>query len=90
MPGNPEESLLIEAIKYESFEMPPTGQLAKADIAHFERWIRENAVWPEHLGQLREGSVKITESDKKWWAFQPVEKPVVPQAQGRPMVRECD
>ncbi len=82
VPGKPEESLLIEAIKYESFEMPPTGQLAKSDIAHFERWIRENAVWPENLGPLREGSVKLTESDKNWWAFQPVVKPVVPKDQG--------
>ncbi len=78
VPGKPEESLLIEAIKYESFEMPPTGQLAVKDVEQFERWIKDNAEWPKNIGQLREGSVQITETDKDWWAFQPVQKPDIP------------
>lgn len=82
VPGKPEESLLIEAIKYESFEMPPTGQLAAKDIQNFERWIREDAAWPKNIGRLREGAVQITDSDKEWWAFQPVIKPEVPHQEG--------
>ncbi len=81
VPGKPDESLLIEAIKYESFEMPPTGQLATKEIAHFDQWIRENAVWPKHGKPLREGAITITESDREWWAFQPVRKPDVPHLQ---------
>lgn len=79
VPGKPEESLLIEAIKYESFEMPPTGQLSAKEIEHFERWIGEDALWPKHIGRIREGAIEITESDKDWWAFQPVQKPEIPK-----------
>jgi len=78
VPGEIAESLLIEAIKYESFEMPPTGQLSAKDIAQFEQWIAAGAVWPESAGTLREGSGAIAPSDREWWAFQPLVKPEVP------------
>jgi len=56
VPGASAESLLIEAIKYESFEMPPTGQLSAKEIAQFEQWIDAGAVWPENIETLREDS----------------------------------
>src|SRR5687767_15601585 len=31
-PGNPDESLLIQAVRYESLEMPPDGQLPDEEI----------------------------------------------------------
>ena len=77
-PGKSAESLLVEAIKYESFEMPPTGQLSAKEIAQFERWIAAGAVWPEKIGSLRAGSGMIAPSDREWWAFQPLRKPDVP------------
>ena len=78
VPGEIAESLLIEAIKYESFEMPPTGQLPAKDIAQLEQWIAAGAAWPESVGTLREGSGAIAPSDREWWAFQPLTKPEVP------------
>src|SRR5689334_505885 len=39
VPGAPDESLLIEAIRYESLEMPPRGKLADSDITILERWV---------------------------------------------------
>jgi hypothetical protein len=39
VPGSPGESLLVEAINYESFEMPPSGKLNEAAIATLTRWI---------------------------------------------------
>ena len=44
--GNPEESLLIEALHHRSLEMPPTGKLSDKTILHFERWVAGGAVWP--------------------------------------------
>ncbi len=39
VPGNTEESLLIEALKHEGLEMPPKGKLPEAVIADFVKWV---------------------------------------------------
>ena len=77
--GDPQHSLLFEALKYESFEMPPQGQLPDETIRHFENWISAGGQWPEHTGTLREPTSKITEDDRQWWPFQPVVKREPPQ-----------
>ena len=77
----PASSLLIEALKYEGLEMPPTGQLSERTIAKFERWIADGAVWPEHVVELREESGAIDDEDLLWWAFQPVVKHQPPRVQ---------
>ena len=41
--GKPWESMLMEAIKYESLEMPPTWQLSSAEIRPFADWIAKGA-----------------------------------------------
>jgi hypothetical protein len=78
VPGKPGESLLVEAIEYESYEMPPSGQLADASIRQFKAWITHGAVWPLHLQSLRPASKTIDDSDRDWWAFRPLVKPDVP------------
>jgi hypothetical protein len=80
VPGKPNESLMIEAMRYESYEMPPTGQLPENVVAPFVDWIAGNAVWPDHGEPIREVSGLITATDREWWAFQPLKKPTVPQA----------
>jgi Protein of unknown function (DUF1553)/Protein of unknown function (DUF1549)/Planctomycete cytochrome C len=76
--GEAAESLLVDAIKYESFEMPPAGQLSEKEIAHFEKWIATGAVWPENVELLREALGLIAPEDREWWAFQPLAKPDIP------------
>ena len=81
--GKPDESLLVEAIRWESFEMPPSGKLPPEEIALLTKWIADGAFWPEHDAVLRDdepAAPKITEEDREWWAFQPVMNPPVPQA----------
>lgn len=46
VPGKPEESSLIAALKYDGYEMPPKGKLPNTVVADFERWIRDGAVDP--------------------------------------------
>ena len=36
VPGKPEDSLLVEAIRYDGREMPPDGRLDKKEIAALE------------------------------------------------------
>jgi len=46
VPKNIEKSLLIDALEYKSFEMPPDGQLPEDVIADFRRWIEMGAPDP--------------------------------------------
>lgn len=81
VPGKPDESLLIDAINYTSFEMPPTGQLSPESIEVLTRWVKMGAPWPEADSNLIRTSDKtFTDEDRKWWAIQPVADPAVPAA----------
>ncbi len=46
--GDPDRSLLVQAIKWEGFEMPPKAndRLNSTQISAIEKWIRDGAVWP--------------------------------------------
>ena len=50
VPGKPEESLLVEAINWQSFEMPPTGKLGDREIATLTEWIKLGAPMPKDHG----------------------------------------
>jgi hypothetical protein len=82
--GKPEESLLIEAIRYESLEMPPSGKLSDDVIADFEKWIRDGAVDPRERPASADDSpasswqAELAERSK-WWSLQRP-KDVVPPA----------
>jgi hypothetical protein len=43
VPGSPDESVLIEAIRYQDkgFQMPPEKQLEPEQIADLEQWVKE-------------------------------------------------
>ena len=47
VPGNPEASLLLKAVRGDSLPRMPYNQAAlePAEIAALERWVREGAVW---------------------------------------------
>src|SRR5262245_55370702 len=47
VPGQPEKSLLIAAIRHEGdLKMPPQAKLTEAQIAAVAHWIRIGAPWP--------------------------------------------
>ena len=72
VPGKPSESLLLSAMRYESFEMPPDRQLPQQVIADFEKWIRDGSVDPRRSDVSSVGSNDSidVESGRKFWAFQ--------------------
>ena len=45
--GKPAESLLIDAVKYKSVEMPPKRKLSNQQIAALEKWVEMGAPWPQ-------------------------------------------
>jgi hypothetical protein len=77
VPGKPEQSLLVNAIRYEDLEMPPKGPLTKTQQETLIKWIRDGAVWPEESPPTRSGK---EEAEKSWWAGQPLSPGTVPNA----------
>ncbi len=75
VPGQPDKSLLLKAIGYqdEDLQMPPKGKLDKEQVALVREWIKMGAPWPGSADEKAVRSVgKISDADRKWWAFQPL------------------
>jgi Protein of unknown function (DUF1553)/Protein of unknown function (DUF1549)/Planctomycete cytochrome C len=80
---NPAESLLLRAIHYQDDDhrMPPKGKMSAKEIAVLEKWVKEGLpVTSDRMGAAvaKKGGV-ITEEAKRYWAYQPVQRPPVPQ-----------
>ena len=84
VPGDVAKSLLITAVGYqdEDLQMPPKGKkLSDEQIAVLTDWVKMGAPWPKAEGGQKmtvRAKGKITDEDRKWWAFQPMGKPQVP------------
>jgi len=78
VPGKPGDSLLIGALRYESFKMPPKKQLAAGVIADFVTWIRMGAPDPRE-GKSNSGRSQDLAAARSRWAFRRVERPRVPK-----------
>ncbi|TWU03142.1 DUF1553 domain-containing protein [Neorhodopirellula pilleata] len=84
VPGKPGESVLIEAINYESFEMPPDEKLSDADIETLTRWVAIGAPWPgaDPNAPVRKRE-HFDEQDRAWWAIQPITAQAPPRAEAK-------
>ncbi|HUQ69733.1 MAG TPA: PSD1 and planctomycete cytochrome C domain-containing protein [Planctomycetaceae bacterium] len=77
IPGKPDESRLIEAVRQTGdVQMPPDGKLTEAQIAALERWIKLGAPWPNSPLAAESDRARIARTH---WAFQPVKDVVPPQ-----------
>jgi mono/diheme cytochrome c family protein len=80
VPGNVDESLLIGALRYESYEMPPQGKLPDEVIADFVKWVEMGAPDPrEAPAQPLAGQGMDIESGRQFWSFRPPANHTVPQ-----------
>ena len=82
VPGDPEKSLLIKAVRYvdEDLQMPPKGEkLSAAQITALEQWVKMGAPDPRVKSATAKTSNKYGgDSDRNHWAWQPLKKPAVP------------
>ena len=81
VPGDAEASLLIEAVHYESYEMPPDGKLPAEEIKVLEEWISLGAPWPQEAApEANQGQPEFDLASRKaeHWIWQPLQTPVVP------------
>ncbi len=88
VPGKPDESLLIKAVRYtdKDFKMPPKAKLSQAEIDDLVTWVKMGAPDPRE-GKVASAPAKLPtidlEQGKKFWSFQAVrghEPPAVKDA----------
>ena len=88
VPGEPDQSLLIRAIRWEAGapQMPPDGKLAAEEIAMIEAWVRRGAHDPRggSIGprsRLLPGAAQGMTADegRRFWSFLPLADPVPPE-----------
>jgi uncharacterized protein DUF1553/uncharacterized protein DUF1549/cytochrome c len=74
VPGSPDASLLIKALRYDAIpKMPPSGKLAGDQISAVESWIKSGAVWPENeKSAAKSPPYNITADQRAFWSFRPV------------------
>jgi hypothetical protein len=89
VPGKPEESLLVQAIRHDpdaDYKMPPDKKLADDEIVLLTRWVTMGAPGPRSNKPVVKRE-KITDEDRAWWAFQPLREPTVPSVPKSGFVR---
>jgi mono/diheme cytochrome c family protein len=87
VPGKPEESLLIQAVRQRGERrMPPDGKLKPDEIANLEAWVKAGATWPG--GEVRKGPASaFTAAEKAFWAFQPLRRIEPPSFPGEGAIK---
>ena len=79
VPGSPEDSILLEALRWESLEMPPDEQLPAQVIAKFEQWISRGAADPRDGDSTGIRRTIDFETARDFWSFRPIQRPDVPK-----------
>ena len=91
VPGKPDSSLLVEAIRYQNrdLQMPPKNPLPKREVAALEKWIKIGAPDPrvESVGSRKTSTAMTLEEGREFWSFQPVSAPPAPTVSQASWVR---
>jgi hypothetical protein len=78
VPGKPDASLLVQAVRYkDSPRMPPKQRLSDSEIDVLARWVQLGAPWPDGGGTTAT-KFRISDEQRRHWAFQPVKDPPLP------------
>ncbi len=73
LPGSPDESLLIQAVRHADADLKmPDDKLPDAEIAILEAWVRDGAVDP------RVAEPAATAAPGDWWSLRPLVSPSPP------------
>ncbi|MBC7821355.1 MAG: PSD1 domain-containing protein, partial [Planctomycetaceae bacterium] len=76
VPGKPGESLLVKAINYVDFEMPPKSRLPEGEVAILTEWVKRGAPWSvgkdDPARDLKPEAFPLAERKAKHWAWKPI------------------
>ncbi len=93
VPGKPDDSLLITAVRYwdKSLQMPPKHPLEPAEVNDLIEWVKFGAPDPRTEEPKAEKAKTATtidfEKGRKHWAFQPVKMPALPSVKDKAWAR---
>lgn len=83
VPGKPSESLLVKAINYVDFEMPPKSRMPDGEVAILTEWVKRGAPWTvgkdDPKSDHKIESFPIEERKGKHWAWQPIKHHDLPK-----------
>ncbi len=88
--GDPAESLVLRAIRYDELEMPPGGKLPAREIAILTRWVEQGLPWPNENKRrsTTDGVVQRSvlpprngATVRDSWSYRPVSRPPLPTVQ---------
>jgi hypothetical protein len=82
VPGDPDNSLLIKAIKQEGeLKMPMGAKLKAAEIDDLVAWVKAGATWPAGATTATasaDGKYTISPERRQFWSLQPIADPKPP------------
>jgi hypothetical protein len=79
MPGDPEKSLLITAVRHTNpdLKMPPDKKLSATQVADLTAWVKMGAPDPRTAKPARTTAGMSLEEGRRFWSFQPIkDRPV--------------
>ena len=94
VPGDPEGSLMFQRVA--AGEMPPPDMLfannvkspTDAELETLRKWIASGAqTAPKEVVEVRENESLVSDEDRRFWSFQPPERPNVPKVKHARQVR---
>lgn len=77
VPGDPDKSLLIAAIR--DGKMPKDGHLQPSQIEDLVNWVKDGAYWPESAILPGGRPYTITAAQRQLWSIQPLQNPAPPK-----------
>ncbi len=85
VPGKPDQSPMIRAVRHEGRQMPPSGKLPDAIIADLEKWVEMGAADPRESSPSAEWTRSAIDIEKgrRFWAFQTPVPPTTPAVHNR-------
>ncbi len=84
VPGNPDGSLMVQAVRQEgALKMPKGGKLTSREISDLVAWVKMGAPWPKAAPALVVSGgagteFKISAEQRTFWSFQPLKSPAIP------------
>ena len=66
VPGAPDASLLVQAVRHQGLQMPLGGRLPDESVADLAKWVADGAAWPVLA------SAEGAQGAQEHWAFRPV------------------
>ena len=72
IPGKPEESLIIQALRYDGVEMPPKQRLPEQVVNDFITWVKMGAPDPRPRVARSVNPLPVSTEKDSLWSYQPV------------------